>query len=398
MTLKNILRSALLVALAAVVIVLTAMATVAFAQSAGSSPAPAQTVVFKADASSSGWIGFTHFTNLGIYLPIKINGREAMAWLWGGPSSIDKNFAASIGLTAKTDAASSVGGLEIQVGDLTLQNASAEAEDLQAQVFAKVIGHPLTFRLGEEVFNKLAVDIDFANQRVAFRDPKALTKPDGAIQLPLIELDGERVVPLSVDGAVPAQFELELGNMIGPLMVTPAYAQTLRLLAGHPTSQRLSGRYSETVVSVDHLSFGGVDFPHAPIAIIPDTELPPASIAGGVGLPLLVKFRLIIDYSHNLLYAIPNAAIARTPIEKDRIGLVLVKKDNGFVVAFVSPNSPGESAGFKKGDTITLIDGKTGDSWPFPEILKFHMADAGTTHTFTMADGTARQVKAADFF
>lgn len=55
------------------------------------------------------------------------------------------------------------------------------------------------------------------------------------------------------------------------------------------------------------LGFAGVDFPRAPIALIPDTELPPASITGGVGLPLLAKFRLIIDYSNNRLYAIPNS-------------------------------------------------------------------------------------------
>ena len=51
------------------------------------------------------------------------------------------------------------------------------------------------------------------------------------------------------------------------------------------------------LVSVDHLSLAGIDFAQTPIALIPDTELPPSSITGGVGLPLLAKFRLIIDYS-----------------------------------------------------------------------------------------------------
>jgi membrane-associated protease RseP (regulator of RpoE activity) len=138
--------------------------------------------------------------------------------------------------------------------------------------------------------------------------------------------------------------------------------------------------------------------PQTPIALIPDTELPRSSIGGGVGLPLLAKFRLIIDYSHNRLYAIPDAA-AKTPIAKDRIGLVLDKKvTNGFSAAFVSPNSPAEAAGFKKGDRIALIDGKPYDAWPTPTIIAFQMADPGTIHTFIMADGTVRRVKAADFF
>jgi len=162
----------------------------------------------------------------------------------------------------------------------------------------------------------------------------------------------------------------------------PAYAEMHELLQGHPTSQRLSGALSETVVSVDHLGFAGVDFPRTPIAIIPDTDLPPASIAGGVGLPLLSHFRLIIDYSHSRLYAVPITGAAKTTLAKDRIGLMLTKKDGEFGVAFVAPHSPADAAGFKKGDKITLIDGMPFDAGSRLAILEFHLADVGTRHTF----------------
>jgi len=389
--------------LAAALSLMAGSVAATYAQYSPPTPAgstPVQTVVFKGNTSSSGWIEFTPLTNFGIHLPIKINGHDAMALLYGGPSNIDKNFVESAGVAAKIEDASSVNGIQIQLGNLTLQNARAMTDDLQKQGYdAKILGQPVLFRLGEEVFNQVVVDVDYAHHRVAFRDPRAVTKPAGAIEVPLIELDGERVLPLSIDGAAPAQFELELGNVIGPLMVTPAYAARQMLLEGRPTSQRLSGRYSETVVSVDHLSFAGTDFSRVPIALIPDTELPPPSITGGVGLPLLAKFRLIIDYQHSRLYAIPNSGTAMTSIEKDRIGLVLDKKvTNGFLVAFVSPNSPAEAAGFKKGDKISLIDGKPFEAWPTQAIIKFQMADSGTVHVFTMADGTERQIKAVDFF
>ena len=80
------------------------------------------------------------------------------------------------------------------------------------------------------------------------------------------------------------------------------------------------------------------------------------------------------------------------------MGLTLSKKDPDFVVAFVSPSSPAEAAGFKNGEKISLIDGKPFAAWPRREIIKFQMADAGTTHTFTMPEGTVRNVKAVDFF
>jgi hypothetical protein len=283
--------------------------------------APGQIAVFSAHASSSACVSLTSYKSLGIYLPIKINGHEAMGWLWGGPT---------------TDATAAKVTPDVQVGNLTLRNASANLDDLQAQAYTPIIARPLTSRLGEEVFNQVVVDIDFARHCVEFRDPKTVYKPVGAMEIPLIKLDGERVIPLSVNGSAPAQFE----------------------------------------------------FPRVPIAVIPDTDLPPASIAGGVGLPLLSHFRLIIDYAHNRLYAIPNVGAANVPIAKDRIGLVLAKKDNAFGVAFVAPNSPAEAPGFKKGDKISLIDGKPFDAWARVAILEFHLADAGSAHVFTMPDGS----------
>jgi hypothetical protein len=361
--------------------------------------APPQTATFAGGASSSGWIDFTTGTNLGIYVPVNVNGHDVMASLWGGPSSISKSYATSLGLT--TNAAGAVRDLDVLVGNLTLHHAAAKASDMVAPAYAPaIVGKPVPFSLGEDVFNQLAVDIDFTNRRIAFRDPTTLTKPEGAIEVPIVERGGQRVVPLSINGATPALFELELGNVSGPLLVIPAYAQAHTLFDGRPTSQRLSGPFSETIVTLDHLSFAGVDFPRVPIAIVPDSEVPPAPITGGVGLPLLSHFRLIIDYSHNRIYALPNLAANATPIPKDRLGIVLAKTatDGDFTVAFVSPKSPAEAAGFTKGEKIALIDGKPFTAWPVADVVKFQMTDTGITHTFTMADGSMRKITSADFF
>jgi len=368
-------------------------ATTALAQNAALTSA-----TFKPDTSSSGWISYTTFTNLGIYVPLKVNGHEAMALLWGGPSSIDKDFAASVGLDPSD--AKQVTGVEVQIGGLTL-NLIAKPDNLEAQSWAKILGQPQFFTLGREIFAQLAVEIDFDHHRIAFRDPATVTKPDGAAEVPLVEQGDERVMPASINGAPPVQFELELGNVIGPLMTTPAYADDHKLLAGHATSERLSGgRFVEPVVSIDHLNFAGVDFRQTPIAIIPESQLPTAPITGGIGLPLLARFhRIVIDYPHSRLYAIPNPAATRGAIPKDRIGLLLGHTASGnFEVAFVAPHSPAEAVGFKKGDTISLIDGKPRSAWSPTDLFGFDMAEAGTTHVLTMPDGSTRQLKAADFF
>jgi hypothetical protein len=152
--------------LAAALSLMAGSVAATYAQSSPPTPAgstPVQTVVFKGSTSSSGWIDFTPLTNFGIHLPVKINGHDAMALLYGGPSNIDKNFVESAGLAAKIEDASSVNGIQIQLGDLTLQNAGAKTDDLQKQGYdAKILGQPVLFRLGEEVFNQVVVDVDYA--------------------------------------------------------------------------------------------------------------------------------------------------------------------------------------------------------------------------------------------
>jgi len=102
-------------------------------------------VIFIGGTLTSGWIDFTPHTNFGIYLPIKINSRDAMALLYGGSSNIDANFAASLGLAPKTEAANSVDGIRVQLGDLTLQNVTAAQGDLQKQGFdSRILGHPVS--------------------------------------------------------------------------------------------------------------------------------------------------------------------------------------------------------------------------------------------------------------
>jgi hypothetical protein len=398
---------------AAMLAFVTVSGKVATAQSAMPNPpasVPGQKAVFQTGESSSGWIDIGLYPNVAIYVPVKINGREAMALLNPGePSSIDKDFAASIGVPNK-DAASSVQGLVIEVGDVELQNTSAKPDDLFTMPVG-VLGRPVSFLngaksfkpflLGDEFFRQVAVDIDFSNHRIAFRDPNGVAKPAGAVAVPLVDLDGVRTVPVSINGGPSAPFALHISNVIGPMMATPSYAQAHQLLEGHRTSQRLSRPFSETIVAIDHVNFAGVDFPQVPLAIIPDTALPSASINGDVGLPLLAKFRrMIIDYSHNVVYEVSDEATAKTPIPRDRIGMILYLGgiDGDFGVAFVSPGSPAEAAGFKKGDRIKLIDGKPFDAWSPLDITKFHLADVGTAHTFVMADGTKREIKAADFF
>lgn len=111
-------------------------------------------------------------------------------------SNIDKAFATSIGLQPKKvsiapptggdNTAGLTSGLQIQIGDLTLQDTTASTVDFAP--LAKHMGHSLPFLLGDDAFNESAVDIDFAHHRIAFSDPDSQAKPAGAVEVPLIQV------------------------------------------------------------------------------------------------------------------------------------------------------------------------------------------------------------------
>ena len=376
-------------------------------------PGAVRKAIFSGGATSTGWIDFEFYAGNRIYFPARINGHETLVLLDSGAdsSAIDKAYAASIGLTSKggfagmgsggSEVIGFIGGVDVQLGNLTLHDLTVASIDLAP--VGKRIGHPLPFVLGNELFSELAVDIDFANHRIAFRDPATLARPAGAVEVPLIQVVSNRSVPVSIEGLAPVQFDLDLGNG-SPLLVYPAFYQQNRLLDGRRASQTLGGAvggvHAETVATLRRVEFAGVAFTDMPTIFTPDTVSGVNSnrTLGNIGLPVLSRFHLIIDYTHDRLFAAPYAGAAQAEFVKDRLGLTLQQNARGFVAEFVAPGSPAEASGLKPGDRVALIDRKPTAAWSEDTLRTLRNSPAGTMVELTLEDGTVKRVRMNDYF
>jgi PDZ domain len=365
--------------------------------------ASALTTVAGAQSTPIRWIDFNFQDGRKILVPAKVDGRDVVVQIIDGTetSYIDKDFAASIGVQSDPSAGSKgTVNVQVQLGDVTLRDVKALPVDMGAKR-SNAVFQPFT--LSDDLFNARAVEIDFAHHRLALHDPATVTKPAGAIGIPLVPGLGARTVPISIEGAAPVQFEMYLGDP-APLTVYEPYYEAHKLLESRTTSIRLGGglggRPQEPVATLARAQFAGVDFVDVP-GVFPSNAVRGDSsdkVSGNIGLQLLSRFNLIIDYAHDRLYAVPDRAASRAPFAKDRLGLYFTRHDDYVTVLFVSPGSPAEKAGFKSGDTVTAINRKPIHEWQPSEIANLSFAGAGTTVTFTLAGGDIKQIEESDYF
>ena len=384
-----------------------------FADSLFARPESERTLSFAPGTHSTGPIKYNPFTGTRIYIPAKVNGRDVEVLLDSGADTtvLDKGFAESLGRKmlgggivtgSGGEMAAGYGkDVRIEIGTMKLDIPSVAVIDL-AEVSNR-IAIPLPVILGKDVFLQSIVDIDPSGPTIAFHDPASFTPPPGATVVPLEPLGTLRVVPVSVEGLPEAPMIFDLGNG-GYMSLTPAYWQKNNLLAGRKSSTRSSGAIGgeqiNHVATLESIRFAGVTFRDVPAEFsAPNIETDSEREAGNVGMPLLRRFRMLIDFQNSRMFVIPLADKLAEPFEKDRAGLRAVQDGDKLVVRHVSAGSPAEAAGWKEGDVIVAIDGKRiGPEFASSQLSLWARRPAGSTVSLTMADGSVRKLTLADYF
>ena len=367
-------------------------------------------LTFAHGAAWSGWLDFEYYGGTRIFVPVHINGRQVMVMLDSGASEtvLDKRFAALIGLHAQGNMAGggaggggaygALNGVDVVIGALTLRGGAAVAVDLAA--VERQLGHTLPVILGGDVFRDAVVDIDFQRHRIAFLDPKRFTPPPNAVVAPLTASDDNKAIKAMVEGR-PATLLFDLGNG-SALSLFPRFWDQPGFLTGRPLSTTMTGGWGgmsvQKLAIVRELSLGGVAFRHLPAVLERDNsqDARAGKLDGNVGIRVLSRFHLIIDYPQQKVFFDPPADVA-TPFDINHSGLTTEPEADGAKILYVAPKSPAAAAGLKIGDEIRSIDDEAGiKTKPFSN--DWLSAPVGECWHIHLSDGQVRMMKMAEYF
>jgi hypothetical protein len=342
-----------------------------------------------------------------VVFPMTVNGRPAEAWLDSGASAtiLDAAYARRLGVAlGPAITANGVAGLvsdvhlakaDLVAGDLVMRGRRVVVMDLSR--IARMVHRPVEVLLGRDVFDEAVVDIDFEGRRVSLIPRDGFTAPEAA-PLPLKPSADLRSLPIVVAG-VPMQAIFDLGNS-GGLLVDRDFADHYQLLEGRRLSTELGvgadGAREQVLAALDKVQLAGVTFDAVPsVATAGLSSRAPAN----VGIQLLSRFHLTVDYAGDRIWMAPYADAQTKPFRKNRTGLALVVEAGHLVVDFVSKDSPAERGGWKPGDRVTAIDGR-----PIPadyavsEASLWVFGPAGRTVTLTDGGGRQKKLTLADYY
>lgn len=336
-----------------------------------------------------------------IFAPVVVNDVPAEAVLDTGSalSSIDAGFA----VQARVVGRGRFTGAFIQgrlsgslAADVPMGVASAclkipRMAVLDYSALSRQLGRPVQAVIGRELFDAFVVDFDFERKLMSVEPRGFAAPPPGAQAVPLWLEPRGAVTEIRIEDAPPIRVLVDIGNDL-PLILSPS-GVTRKLLQGRRVSTALIGGAGSQAVAqtatLRKLSLGGFDLAGAPVSVAPRA----IGFAGNLGLPVLSRFRLTLDFAGRRMRLSPNGAFAQ-PFEKDRTGLNGYLDQGYLRIIHVARGGPAERAGFRAGDLVAAIEGEAAAT----ANANLASAPSGRTLEFTLADGRKRRLTLAEYY
>jgi hypothetical protein len=233
--------------------------------------------------------------------------------------------------------------------------------------------------IGRGLFQNSVVELDFDKKMISFHDPQRFKAPSGVAELPITLRQGMpfteasvttlsgTVVPLSLVIDIGASHALSLNTDSNPGITVPDGAVATVIGRG------VSGELLGSVGRVKSFTLAGQEFASVVTSFPESGHQNPRgmdSLNGNLGIGLLSRFNLTIDYANQRFLLVPNRSFGK-PFEFDMSGLRF--GGAGFRIEGLLPDSPAATAGLQTGDVVIEVDGRAAQEiglWELRDMLR----------------------------
>jgi hypothetical protein len=307
-----------------------------------------------------------------IYLPVNVMGKERLWVLDCGASVnvIDSSFAVELGLPfegpVKGQGASGV--VDFYFADMpaySLEGITFKEQKVVVfsirELFRKALGLDVVGILGFDFLSRFVTKIDYANSTISFYHPEKF-EYSGKGQVFDSPLQGNMLsLQVTVDGKYSGKWNLDIGAP--DLDFHYPFAREHGLLDRDGFDVMVgdaAGFTTSRISKFETVEIGGFVIKEPWIGTPQDEgtgAFSAETVIGNIGNSLFRNFVLYLDY-HNQRVILEKGEDYGYEKPRPKSGLQFYFNDDDDVeVVFVSPNTPADEAGFRKGDIIKSING-----------------------------------------
>jgi hypothetical protein len=352
-----------------------------------------------------------------IVIPVRVNGHGPRRFILdtGAGAGIDTDALDALGIAA--GAPTSIGGVgeqsraasvvtlqEVRVGDIRLAEVRAFASSFAAD-FEPVFGsYRIDGVIGQPLFARYVVEIDYGRCVVTFIDPRTYTPAAGSSVVPLDFAGHLPLVRATLDG-VDGVFGLDTGARTAIILYGPfvdrnglraKYAPEVEAITGWG----IGGPVRSQVARIRTLTLGTPGTATGDVTVRDlvarlSTQraglMATSSRAGLIGPDVLKQFVTTFDYGRRELILRRSAAYGVRDTY-DRSGMWIAQRGRELVVLDVVADGPAEAAGLRVGDVVLAVDGVAADALVLPTVRhRMRVAPPGTRVRLRLASGGRRR-------
>ncbi|GAB3923422.1 hypothetical protein GCM10028827_10000 [Mucilaginibacter myungsuensis] len=262
-----------------------------------------------------------------------------------------------------------------------IQSTSVQAAILKDDQFglSNYAGMPIHGLLGYDFFNNLAVRFNFYDSTLVISKPKHVRLLSKGIKIPLSIEDKKPYIYTNVkmaDGSVQTKkllVDIGAGHPLSIENSLESEGMPQNFIAGN-LGLGITGPITGYISRIKEIDLGKYKIKD-PITSFPDQEslkkaLPLTPRDGNMGIGILRRFTMIIDYTNGAMY-LKKGIDMDEPFEHDMSGIEYFFIGNDYsnlVVGRVEPGSAADAVGMKPKDEILAINFKPVDKLTIDQI------------------------------